>query len=234
MRRAGMVRVLAAVMAVGLLQALAPVAPARAAEDVLVASDPYRHEQLDAPPSGVTLAFTRAVDAEQAQIIVTNSAGQNVNINSLIVEGTNVQVQMRPNLPKDTFTVHYQVNRKDGDIEGGAFQFSYGKGNWTKLADERWSGSTAQPTVLASPDAVPTPTPTATETPVETETPVATPSPAETTPAATATFTPAPADGDSGTNPWPWAGLGALVVAGAVGGFLFVRRNGRGSGDAQG
>jgi methionine-rich copper-binding protein CopC len=188
--------------------------PAAAAEELLVASDPYKHQELSDPPSGVVLAFDRAVDAAAAQIVVTNSAGRNVNVNSLIVEGTNVTAQVRPNLPKGTYTVHYQVNRKDGQVEGGAFQFSYGKGEWTKLADERWSGNSAQPTVIASSEPEPV-----TETPIASATPSATESATASVPAPTETATsagPTPVSGGADPAPWLW-GAAAIVLAAAAG-----------------
>ncbi|HEX5335061.1 MAG TPA: copper resistance protein CopC, partial [Propionicimonas sp.] len=177
------------------------------------------------PPSGVVLAFERDVDAAAAQIVVTNSAGKSVNINSLIVEGTNVTAQVKPNLPKGTYTVHYQVDRKDGQVEGGAFQFSYGKGEWTNLPDERWSGNTAQPTVIASPEPDPV-----TETPVASETPSATESASASVPAPTETATsaaPAPVSGGADPAPWLWAGAALLLAAGA-GGIAWRRSATRG------
>lgn len=198
-----------------------PAPAARADDDLLVASDPYQHQELTDPPSGVVLAFSREVDAAAAQIVVTNSAGKSVNINSLIVEGTNVTAQVKPNLPEDTYTVHYQVNRKDGQVEGGAFQFAYGKGTWTNLPDERWSGNSAQPTVIASeePEPVATPSDSASPTPSESAS-----EPASATPAAPSTPPAVPGTADGGTGPWLWAGLGGLVVAAAGGGYAFYRR----------
>ncbi|PFG17836.1 methionine-rich copper-binding protein CopC [Propionicimonas paludicola] len=182
-------------------------APAHAQEAVLEASDPYPHQQLDAPPSGVVLAFVREVDAAAAQIVVTNSRGNSVNINSLIVEGTNVSAQVKPNLPKGTYTVHYQVNRKDGQVEGGAFQFSYGPGTWTTLPDERWSGNAAQPTVLVSPSVD---TSTELPTPVATDSPSGSPTPSMATPA-TASSAPAPQP-LLGSSAALWAGVAAIGV----------------------
>jgi len=199
--------------------------PAAAAEELLAASDPYKHQELTDPPSGVVLAFERDVDAAAAQIVVTNSAGKSVNINSLIVEGTNVTAQVKPNLPKGTYTVHYQVDRKDGQVEGGAFQFSYGKGEWTDLPDERWSGNSAQPTVIASQEPEPV-----TETPVASETPSATESASASVPAPTATATPAgptPVSGGADPAPWLWGGA-ALVLAAGAGGIAWRRSVTRG------
>ncbi|WP_331548618.1 copper resistance CopC family protein [Propionicimonas sp.] len=206
------VKVLAAVlMALVALQVTAQ--PAMAEDELLVTSDPYKHQELSDPPSGVVLAFSRAVDAAAAQIVVTNSAGRNVTVNSLIVEGTNVTAQVKPNLPKGTYTVHYQVNRKDGQVEGGAFQFAYGKGEWTALPDEKWSGNSAQPTEISSvePDPV-------TETPVATETPTATDSATATAPAPTGTATPVgptPVSGGANPAPWLWGGAALILAAGA-------------------
>jgi methionine-rich copper-binding protein CopC len=198
--------------------------PATAAEELLAASDPYKHQELTDPPSGVVLAFEREVDAAAAQIVVTNSAGKSVNVNSLIVEGTNVTAQVKPNLPKGTYTVHYQVDRKDGQVEGGAFQFSYGKGEWTKLPDERWSGNSAQPTVIASAEPDPV-----TEAPTS-ETPSATESVSPSAPAPTETATsvgPAPVGGGADPAPWLWGGA-AVVLAAAAGGIAWRRSASRG------
>jgi methionine-rich copper-binding protein CopC len=213
-----MLRFLAAMfVAVAFWQVVAQ--PATAAQELLAASDPYKHQELTDPPSGVVLAFERAVDAAAAQIVVTNSAGRNVNVNSLIVEGTNVTAQVKPNLPKDTYTVHYQVDRKDGQVEGGAFQFAYGKGQWTTLPDERWSGNSAQPTVIASPPDPVTESPVATETPTGTQSPTASgPTPTE----AATSAAPTPVSGGADPAPWLWGGA-AVVLAAAAGGFAWRR-----------
>ena len=199
----------AVLMAVAALAVTAQ--PAVAEDELLVASDPYKHQELSDPPSGVVLAFNRAVDAAAAQIIVTNSAGKNVTVNSLIVEGTNVTAQVKPNLPKGTYTVHYQVDRKDGQVEGGAFQFSYGTGEWTTLSDEKWSGNSAQPTEISSVEPDPP-----TETPVATETPTATASASGSAPTPTETSAaPMPVSGGADPAPWLWGGAAVILAAGA-------------------
>ena len=216
-------RFLTALLVVLALGQVAPLS-ATAAQELLAASDPYKHQELTDPPSGVVLAFEREVDAAAAQIVVTNSAGKSVNVNSLIVEGTNVTAQVKPNLPRGTYTVHYQVNRKDGQVEGGAFQFSYGKGEWTNLPDERWSGNSAQPTVIASAEPDPV-----TETPAS-ETPSATESASPTGPAPSETATsvgPAPVGGGADPAPWLWGGA-AVVLAAAAGGIAWRRSATRG------
>lgn len=199
----------AVLMAVAALAVTAQ--PAVAEDELLVASDPYKHQELSDPPSGVVLAFNRAVDAAAAQIIVTNNAGKNVTVNSLIVEGTNVTAQVKPNLPKGTYTVHYQVDRKDGQVEGGAFQFSYGTGEWTTLSDEKWSGNSAQPTEISSVEPDPP-----TETPVATETPTATASASGSAPTPTETSAaPMPVSGGADPAPWLWGGAAVILAAGA-------------------
>lgn len=216
MNRFGKTLAMAVMTAVGLISS-AHVAVA--ADSLVVASDPYEHQELDAPPSGVVLAFEREVDASIAQIVVTDKRGNNVNINSLIVEGTNVTAQLKPNLPKGTYTVHFQVKRSDGQREGGAFQFSYGPGEWTSLPDRRWSGDSAQPTVLASPVVS---TSTALPTPVESETATPPPSPsASATPSPSATPS-APAQNSVGL----WVGVAAVgvVLVAAVGVVVSVLR----------
>ena len=216
-------RFLTALLVVLALGQVAPLS-ATAAQELLAASDPYKHQELTDPPSGVVLAFEREVDAAAAQIVVTNSAGKSVNVNSLIVEGTNVTAQVKPNLPRGTYTVHYQVNRKDGQVEGGAFQFSYGKGEWTSLPDERWSGNSAQPTVIASAEPDPVTETQASETPSATESA----SPTGPAPSETATSVgPAPVGGGADPAPWLWGGA-AVVLAAAAGGIAWRRSATRG------
>lgn len=206
--------------------------PAHAADDLLVSSDPYEHQELSDPPSGVVLAFDRKVDAAAAQIVVTNSDGASVNINSLMVEGTNVTAQVKPNLPKGTYTVHYQVNRSDGQVEGGAFQFSYGSGTWTTLKDRRWSGNTAQPTVIASaqPDPATATSSASASTSASTE-PSSGAEPTTPDASASASASAMPDSGaTSGSGATGWLiGGGVVVLAAVAGGAVLVARR-RGAG----
>ena len=224
------------------------VSPAHAA-GLLVTSDPRPKQELADPPGWVTLVFRRDVDRSMAKIVVTNSDGANVAVNALIVEGNNVTTQLRDGLPKGTYTVHYRVDRADGQPAGGAFQFAYGKGSWTSLSDASWSGAAEEPPLMSNPDpratgAAPTEEPTQTRPPIEVEqsdgattTPTQVePTPSVTgTPTATAheTETPSPEPQTTpqgqpeGGSWWPWV-LGGAVLAGAGGaGAWLVKRQAR-------
>lgn len=128
-----------------------PVAQAHAAGG-FVASEPRPKQELSQPPGWVTLAFPHELDAGVAKLVVTNSKGEPVTKDAPIVEGTNITMQLDDGLPKDTYTVHYRVNAKDGSLVGGTFQFAYGKGRWTQAASSSWEGSEEQPPILSDTD----------------------------------------------------------------------------------
>jgi methionine-rich copper-binding protein CopC len=129
--------------------AMGPV-PAGAAS--IVVSEPRARQTLDEAPGWVTLAFSSDIDSSIAKVIVQGPDGDNVTTGSLIVEGTNVTSQLREDLPQGTYTVHYRVNASDGDVQGGAFQFAYVTGDFTKLPDRKWSGSEHEPAILKGTD----------------------------------------------------------------------------------
>lgn len=113
-----------------------------------VASEPRPRQILSDPPGWVTVAFSRELDDATARLVVLDSKGKSVTINGLIVEGTNMTAQLENGLPRDTFTVHYRVGSAAGDVEGGAFQFAYGKGQWSSLPDAQWSGANNEPSIF--------------------------------------------------------------------------------------
>lgn len=168
---------------------------------------------------------------------MVDARGANMVVGDLIYQGSAVLVRLNNDLPKGTYTVKYQVDRKkDGQPEGGAYQFAYGKGNWTSVVSS-WSGTRAAlrwPTPIRWPTArwrspVTTPPvvevnngPTATASPTPTRTsasPKSTPTASETptgreTPAATDTPTPSRSAG-GGADPLPWI-VGAVVLVSRV------------------
>ena len=222
MRRIG--GLVTALLALALLAA-GPAATATAANEF--ASDPAQHAELKRAPGWVTMAFDFALDPSTAKMLVLNSAGENVTTGELAVEWTNVRVQLREDLPKDTYTVHYRVSRADGEPLGGTFQFAYGKGNWTSDGDTTWKGSDKEPDVMKNPDpnattAAADPSATPTETPSVTPSATPTPTPSATpTPSVTASPVPA-ADGGSGLLGWA-IGAGVVVVLAAAGGAWWYR-----------
>lgn len=217
-----------------------------------LATEPRNRQQLSDPPGAVTLAFDRDIDPGVAKMIVSGPDGDNVTDGALIVEGNNVTSQLRDDLPRGTYTVHFRINRANGDPEGGAFQFSYGKGDFKTPADRSWSGEANEPAVLSgtNPNSSDEPDPprSATATPgiqVTEESSSTDPAPPPTDPASTvqpppgpptdlstsaglplsATATPAANQGGS-SRPFFIAGL--LVLVALVGGGLGVWRTRKG------
>ena len=214
-----------------------------------VASEPRNRQELDQPPGAVTLAFSRDVDPSVAKVIVSGPNGDNVTEGSLIVEGTNVTTQLKDDLDRGTYTVHYRIDRADGEPEGGALQFSYGKGSFRTPPDRSWSGSAKEPAVLSgtNPNSSDEPEPPVSNTPgVEvTEQGSSTdPEPPPTDPASSVEPPPGPASsqptdsaqaGSTSASPAPTEGgskaplvIGIVVLAALVGGglgFWRTRRN---------
>jgi methionine-rich copper-binding protein CopC len=141
---------LAALLFAGVSALAALPVPAQAA--TLVVSEPRARQTLDDAPGWVTIAFSSDIDSAVAKIIVQGPDGDNVTTGSLIVEGTNVTTQLREDLPQGTYTVHYRVNAANGDVQGGAFQFAYGRGSFTTPPDQKWSGSDKEPAILRGTD----------------------------------------------------------------------------------
>ncbi|MGC3994806.1 MAG: copper resistance protein CopC [Propionicimonas sp.] len=205
--------------------------PALAVEDpYLILSSPQRHAQTDLMPGWVTLVFKTNSSAKVAKVLVLDSDGKNVTQGGLIVEGTNVTSQLEFDLPKGTYTVMYRTVGSDGAPRGGAYQFAYGKGNWTTLENEVWVGEAEQPPVMANPDpnattpATDEPTASASATPTATESASATGT-ASAEPTGVATGTAGPQPGAEGAGNGLWLGLGAvvLVAAAGTGGWLWWR-----------
>lgn len=138
-----------AMLALMLLALATAWSPTPAAAAAPVATEPRSRQQLGDQPGAVTLAFNRDVDPGVAKMIVTGPDGSNVTAGPLIIEGTNVTSQLREDLPRGTYTVHYRIDGRGGQPEGGAFQFSYGKGDFRTPPDRSWSGSKNEPKVLS-------------------------------------------------------------------------------------
>jgi len=199
------------------------VPPAQAAS-TLVATNPSAHEQLKVRPGWVTLAFSRTIDKAVVKVLVVGADGRNYVAGDLIYYGSSVMVQLDNELPEGTYTVKYQVDRKDGQPEGGAFQFAYGKGTWTSV-EKSWSGTAEQPPEMANPD----PQGTGPASPSSSASAEPTPTPAaevSDTPSAAASSSAAPAPVAANATLWYWVGGGvvALLVAGVLGWWLIRRR----------
>ena len=212
-----------------------------------VAAEPQSRQKLSQPPGAVTLAFSREVDPSVAKVIVSGPGGDNVTSGTLIVEGTNVTSRLRSGLARGTYTVHYRIDRRDGEPEGGAYQFSYGDGSFTDLPDKSWSGEDDEPAVLrgSNPNGSGDPeTPSATtQTPgieVTSQAPTTAPPPTEkpstvkapegpTTDAgsgaaSSVTATPDAGSGSNGSGT-PWIIGGVLLLAAVAGTGIGIYRN---------
>lgn len=160
------VRVISRLFAGALFLLVALPAVAAHAAGPLVASEPRPKQELSRAPGWVTLAFGHDLDTGIAKVVVTDSSGQPVTMNAPIVEGNNITMQLDDGLSKDTYTVYYRVNDSSGGLVGGAFQFAYGKGKWTKVEGSSWEGEDAQPPILADTDVWGRPVREAPETPL--------------------------------------------------------------------
>jgi methionine-rich copper-binding protein CopC len=197
-----------------------------AADATLLASEPRNREVTTRPPGAVTLAFGHSIDPAVARIFVFDSAGRNVTLGTVLVEFTNASVQLRPGLPEGTYTVMYRINGVKSGVRGGAYQFAFGKADWTKLDKATWVGKAEQPVIFAEENPnEPSPVPSRTPSPTApaSSTPAA---PSSSAPPASPTADPATASPEpgppveptatAGSVPWLIGGI-VLAVAGAIG-----------------
>jgi methionine-rich copper-binding protein CopC len=208
-----MLAVLGALLA-GLVVLLVPTTAH--AESAFITSDPAPQEEVNTAPGWVTVVLDRDPGSKLMKVIVLNSAGHNVGVGDLIDMGSSVMVQLIDKLPKGTYTVMYQYNRGDGEPEGGAYQFAYGKGEWTAVTAS-WSGWAQQPAELKDADPSASPSPSA----VDSEQPSAGSS-------ATPGQSAAPAPGAGGVPSWIWWTVGAVGVVAVGGGSWAIVRTRRG------
>ena len=218
--------------------------PAPAQAVTPIASDPRDRQKLSDAPDAVTLAFSRDVDPSVAKVIVVGPDGSNVTSGPLIIEGTNVTSRLNDDLAKGTYTVHYRIDGKNGEPEGGAYQFSFGSGSFTDLPDKSWSGEDKEPEVLSGTNPngsqAPDPPSTGKNTPgIEVTSQAATSAPPPPTeapptvkaptgratdesgaPDSTAAASASPEAGTGGSSGAPWI-VGGVILLLAVGGTVF-------------
>ncbi|MGA8851625.1 MAG: copper resistance protein CopC [Aeromicrobium sp.] len=208
--------------------ALLVASPAVAADPAPLAMEPRVREELARPPSAVTMAFAWKIIPDSARIYVLDANGKSVTSGPPTVDTTNMTSQLEFDLPRGTYSVYYRANDRSNVLIGGAYQFSVGKGTWTKLdSPATWSGSPDQPSIFAGnnpnrPSADDEPAPTTTESPgVEIVTEDGTVlRPDQVSDDATGEAS------DSGL-PWWWIAGGAVVAAVGVATALVVRRRSR-------
>lgn len=215
-----------AVLAVG------TVAPRAAAAGDFV-SDPAPKSESSRAPGWVTMAFSFQVDPSTAKMLVLDKSGRNVTSGSLVVEWTNVTSQLRSDLQRGTYTVHYRVSRPDGEPMGGTFQFAYGKGDWSSAGATKWTGSDKEPEILKNPDPNATVSstvrpPTPIKSPSLTPKPSASPSESSASPAPEPTpSAPLPPVDSAPRNDssWMWGLAGAIVLVAVVAAVVIRRRS---------
>lgn len=207
--------------------------PAFASSELVAATLPSQHEKLSSPPGWVTVAFNVKIKDADAKLVVTNSHGDVVTTNELLIEETNLSIQLLPNLPKDTYTVEYRVRTSSG-LAGGAYQFSYGPAHWTHLENSSWVGEQNQPSAMATtneygestvaPTSSPSASATASAAPSASPTGSALPSASPSSVGPGESASPLPSSPEPGGGPGPWIALAVLALAVAGGGAWIVRR----------
>ncbi|MEV6023004.1 copper resistance protein CopC [Streptomyces sp. NPDC052036] len=116
------------------------VAPA-SAHAALLGSDPAQGTVVDKAPTEVTLTFSEQVALSDGSLQVLDPQGRRVDTGKPSnLSGTMYGVQVRPGLPKGTYTVTYQVVSADSHPVSGAFTFSVGAPSATTVSA---SGPTA-------------------------------------------------------------------------------------------
>jgi hypothetical protein len=105
-------------------------APAVWAHAFLDHASPAVGSSVPASPPAVTLWFTQDLEPAFSDVIVTNEAGQRVDLgNAQIPPGTpaELQIGLKP-LPPGTYTVSWHVVSVDTHPTEGTFTFDIGSG----------------------------------------------------------------------------------------------------------
>ncbi len=121
MRRAAL---LVGALVVALLMATAGPASAHA---TLVASDPPDGARLDESPAEVHLTFSEHVSASLGGIRIVDRDGDRVDRGAVRAAGTEVTVDVAPDLPDGTYVVTYRIVSADGHPVRGSSVFAVGE-----------------------------------------------------------------------------------------------------------
>ncbi|MFD2763430.1 copper resistance CopC family protein [Micromonospora eburnea] len=195
-----MARTWLVVLGVALGGAALPASPA-AAHNSLTGSVPKDGARVASAPKQIELRFLATPDPSAIKITVAGPDGVPASGGEPTISGKRVSVPFTPG-PAGEYTVAYQVASADGHQASGKVTFTLTTGAATATPSADAPPTTVPPT---SPAAEPTSAPTADAT-----------SSASLEPAASRS-----AD-DGGAGLW-WA-IGAVVVLGALGGGLLLRR----------
>jgi methionine-rich copper-binding protein CopC len=102
--------------------------PSAAAHAALISSIPRDTSTVAVAPRAVTLTFDQPIQADGAEVAVTDPAGSTVTAAAPQVRGA-VVVQQVPVIGPGTFTVAYRVVSADGHPVQGVLSFTIGTGS---------------------------------------------------------------------------------------------------------
>ena len=119
----------AAVAALGVALAVLAWATPAAAHASLVSIDPADGARLDESPDHVRLTFTEPVSVDLGGVQVVDGQGRQVQEGAARVDGVEVLVDLRPDLPDGTYVVSYRVVSADGHPVRGGSVFGVGEGD---------------------------------------------------------------------------------------------------------
>jgi copper transport protein len=115
-----------AVVALGLLLALAP-ATAASAHAALVSSDPADGSIVSEAPRQVSLQFTEGVAVRADGVRVLDASGARVDTGTASADGATVTTSLRSGLDDGSYLVAWRVVSADGHAVRGAFSFAVGE-----------------------------------------------------------------------------------------------------------
>ena len=115
-------------LALGLVLALgvAIVATPARAHASLIATSPADGSRIETAPEQVSFEFSEPVELELGGLAVLDSSGDRVDEGAPELDGTTVSVQLRADLPDDTYIATYRVVSEDGHPVNGAIVFTVG------------------------------------------------------------------------------------------------------------
>ncbi|AEB46038.1 MULTISPECIES: copper resistance protein CopC [Micromonospora] len=121
-------RLRAALLTVFVAAALAATPGVGLAAGDLTATDPPDGAALDAPPSAVTLTFSRRPDVDESHVSVRNDAGQDRTAGALAGDDGNSLRMPVALKPGGDYTIAFHVVFADGSDLTGIKRFSVGTG----------------------------------------------------------------------------------------------------------
>ncbi|MGY2082852.1 copper resistance CopC/CopD family protein [Blastococcus sp. SYSU DS0539] len=113
-----------------------------AAHATLVATEPGEGARLEAAPAEVTLRFSEGVSLGAGYARVLGADQQRVDSGSASVDGGEVTVPLRSDLPDGGYLVTYRVISADSHPVSGAFSFAVGDGELLTASAQEQAGAT--------------------------------------------------------------------------------------------